>query len=402
MAENLSEVYRLDLTLAEVLYESYDLLQVATDGEPIAGGLFNRGLRSLNIMLKLWEAQGIHLWTMSEGSLFLKPGQAIYDFRQEGRTVNDVHLANEFIQRALAADLALTDTTATLDGVTDLAVGDQMGILNADNALEWFLVMGIVGNVVTFDHPVALNTAATGAIIYTYRYLFADALTVANVGTAILDVSDTTLFQNGNQILVLLDTGATVQREVSAVNQGANQITVTLALPSAAAIGNGIVNLTTRRDLFKPVKRIPNTPAAVRRREGNDYEIPIVFQSRDDYFGLPNKQQLGTPIQAYYDRQQPAGVMYLWNNPSAARSVINFTYEREIMIMTNDPTQTFDLPVEWFMALTYNLAEQLIPKVGCSDGRKPMIINGAEKYLADALGFDSAVYPIRMKPQEYG
>jgi hypothetical protein len=140
----------------------------------------------------------------------------------------------------------------------------------------------------------------------------------------------------------------------------------------------------------------------VRRRESTDYEIPIVFQSRKDYFDLPNKNQNGTPIQAYYDRQEPQGVMYVWNPPGNATSIINFTYERQMMVFDNDPTQTFDLPSDWFDAITYNLAKRLMLKVGCSQERKADIKEGAEEYLDNALAMDQGVYPIRLKPQKYG
>ena len=130
-------------------------------------------------------------------------------------------------------------------------------------------------------------------------------------------------------------------------------------------------------------------------------KLPGEPKTRKDYFDLPNKNQSGTPIQAYYDRQQPQGVMYLWNPPASARSIINFTYERPIMVLT-DPTHTFDMGAEWFDAITYGLAKRLIPKVGCSQARQQLIITGASEYLDSALGFDQAVYPIRLKPQKYG
>ncbi|MCH7523297.1 MAG: 3-isopropylmalate dehydratase large subunit [Chloroflexi bacterium] len=108
----------------------------------------------------------------------------------------------------------------------------------------------------------------------------------------------------------------------------------------------------------------------------------------------------GTPIQAYYDRQLPQGVMYLWNAPSSAISIINFTYERQLMVFTS-ATQTFDLPNDWYDAVVYNLAKRLIAKVGCSEARKADIKESATEYLDNALAFDQAVYPIRLKPQRY-
>ncbi len=401
---NLSDEFLLDLTLNDVIFESYDLLQVAADGEPESGGLFNRAVRSLNIMLKLWESQGIHLWTFTEGHLFLQKSQPRFDFRLEGRdtgitpSTRAIHLSNDFEQIATTADVAIAALTIPVDSVTLLQIGDQFGVLNDDNDLEWFIAMDINALIVTLDRAVGV-ASSSGAIVYTYAYLNFSLLTADTVADSIVEVADTSLFNIGDLIAVLLDSNVTEERTISGIDQGLNELTVSAAFTGTASIGQACVNITTRRNPFLPVKRIGND--TVRRRESTDYEIPIVFQSRKDYFDLPNKNQDGTPIQAYYDRQQPQGVMYLWNQPATARAIINFTYERALMILT-EPTHTFEMGAEWFDAITYGLAKRLIAKVGCSVARQVIIKEGAQEYLDAALGFDQAVYPIRLKPQKYG
>lgn len=406
MTQNLSGNYELPIqTLGDVIYQAYDELQVATDGEPISGGLFNRARDALNLMIKNWQSQGIRLWTITEGSLFLQVGLDKFDFRDEGRdlgfdpTKRKIHLANEFIQRATTTAIAATNLGVDLDDVTFLEVGDQIGFVGDNRDLEWFIVMQISGNTVQFDRAAA-NPAMIGSVCYTYRYLFSTTLTGAALAAAVtLTVADTTLFAAGNEVLIHLDDNTTDTREIASVDEGASTITITNGISSPAAIGKAVVNTSTRRDQFAPVERILND--TVRRRESTDYEIPIVFQSRKDYFDLPNKNQPGTPIQAYYDRQQPQGVMYLWNPPFSALPIINFTYERAVQVAT-DPDHTLDMPEDWILAVVWNLAEQLIPRVGCSESRAARITTNAEKYLDQALAFDQAVYPIRLKPQKYG
>ena len=73
-----------------------------------------------------------------------------------------------------------------------------------------------------------------------------------------------------------------------------------------------------------------------------------------------------------------------------------------MMVFTNDPDQTFDLPSDWFDAIVYNLAQRLMLKVGCSSERKADIKSGAKEFLDNALAMDQGVYPIRLKPQKYG
>lgn len=405
MTANLSGEFDLDLTLGAIAFEAYDLLQVASDGEPIDGDLFNRARVSLNIMLKLWETQGIHLWTFTEGSLFMSVGQAAYDFRNEGFEAlaidtSVVHITNEFTQRTLDLVVVPSQLTFTLDNVVGLTEGSQIGVVDVLGDLQWFIVMEIVGPVVTLSRPMGIAGAEPGAVVYTYEYFNRSELTVGAAPAAVvLDVADTTIYNVGDEVLIHLTDNSTDQREISFIDQGANQITITAGITSASGIGEEVINITTRKNMFKPVKRISLN--GVRRRESTDYEIPIVFQSRQDYFDLPNKNQNGTPIQAYYDRQQYTGTMYVWNPPGNATSIINFTYERAIQIST-DPDHTLDIPNEWYDAVIYNLAKRLIPKVGCSVERKADINNGATEFLDNALGFDQAVYPVRLKPQKYG
>ena len=151
-----------------------------------------------------------------------------------------------------------------------------------------------------------------------------------------------------------------------------------------------------------PISRV----LRVRRRENDDYEIPIVFESRTDYFDLPNKNQLGTPIQAHYTRQdlagQIGGIMYLWNTPISSCPVINFTYERKLQIVVDPVNETVDVPDYAQLAVVYNLAERLLSKYGASPQRVKYIREEARKYMDNMLAYDSAVYPVVMDMQRYG
>lgn len=307
-----SGVYALDLTLNQILIEAFDRLQIGADGETLNGDMRARGRSSLNLMIKDWEQQGIHLWTYTEGSLFVQRGQESYDFA----TAN---VANEWFETLLSVDASSGDTSIGVVSTALMQVGDNIGIILADNSIQWTTIT------------------------------FINSLTTLIIATP---------------------------------------------LTQDATNGSFVRNY---RGEFIPVKRILD----VRRREGTDYEIPIVFESRKDYFNLPNKNQEGTPIQAYYQRGRDSGTMFLWNTPSSSVPVINFTYERAIQIMEglND---TLDFPEEWHEAIISNLAVKLIPKYGCSPGLAAELRQNADMALSLALNFDSAVYPVVMEMQEYG
>ncbi len=307
-----SGVYTYEPTLNDVLSQSYYALQIGQDGETLTGEFFNKARPLLNQMLKAWEGQGIHLWTMKEGTLFLRVGQSEYPFGD-----STTHLANAYYTTETTAAAIVGATTISVDDTEGFANGNPIGFIDEDGDLQWRLIASFVADT-SVTITVALTTALEDeATVYTYTL-----------------------------------------------------------------------------NSFIPVVRILD----VRRKQLTDYEIPINFASREEYMSLPNKNQPGTPIQAYYSRQIPYGTMYVWNAPYSAVPVIRFTYERKLQIMT-EADETFDVPENWYDAIVYNLSLRLIPVFGCSPGRKADIQILAKDSLDMALGFDTDLYPITVNLQ---
>jgi hypothetical protein len=319
-----SGIYTLSKNLNQLAEETFDVLQIGSDGETLSGDMIGRFKSSANLLLKEWQTQGIHLWSYTEGTLFLTVGQEKYDFRE-----STTHVANDWFQTTTTADTVAGATSIAVTSITNIQDGDPIGIIQNDNDLFWTTVKGTpVGLTVQLDDAITLATVS-GAFVRNYR-----------VGTS------------------------------------------------------------TAPELI-PVSRV----LKIRRQESTDYEIPIVFQSREDYFDLPNKNQIGTPIQAYYSRQdlagETSGIMYLWNSPSSSVPVINFTYERKMQIL-NNVEDTVDLPDYAQLAFIYNVAVKLIPKFGTSQALADWIRGEAQLMKNDMLSYDSAVYPIKMKMKRYG
>jgi hypothetical protein len=201
----------------------------------------------------------------------------------------------------------------------------------------------------------------------------------------ILSVTSTDNMTATDVIGIVLDTDDIHWSTIASTGSGT--VTIDDALPSAAASGSEVYFYTVSS--FIPVNRIVD----VRRRESSTYEIPINFESRRDYFNQPDRASQGTPIQAYFSRQQPPGFMYVWPTPDTAANQITFTYERPIQIISA-VTDNFDLPDYWYEAFIYKLAKRLILKFGCSEGRSAYINAMAEESLNQALEYDTELYPI--------
>lgn len=316
-----SGIYTLSKTTNELAEEVFDVMQIGQDGETLTGDMIGRFKVSANLLLKEWQTQGIHLWTYTEGTLFLTVGQEKYNFQ-------NAHVANDWFETTLTAATTADTNTILVTSASNIQDGDVIGIIQNDNNLFWTTVNGVTGLMVTLTDSITL-ASLSGAFVRNYR-----------VGTA------------------------------------------------------------TSPELI-PVSRV----LKVRRQESTDYEIPIVFKSREDYYNLPNKKQLGTPIQAYYDRQDVAGetsgTMLLWNSPISSIPVINFTYERKLQILANSE-DAVDLPDYAQLAFIYNAAVKLIPKYGTSQALADWIRGEALILKNDMLAFDSTLYPIKMKMKRHG
>lgn len=393
-----SGIYQYDLTLNDVAQEAYEILQSAGSGETLDDSLLPSCVNTLNRMIKMWEAQGIHLWTYTQYTLFFQIGQGVYDF-----TDASTRLVNEFSSTALTADASALDSIISVESVEDIELGYAIGVINDSNDLFWSVVEAISGTDVTLRDALSVDSGA-GNIVRTYQTAdrFQTTAAAAQVATdQEVQLASQTGAEAGMIIQITQDDGTVLHTTINSIDEDTDIALLDAPLTAAVTIGNDIVMYTSEQN-FIPLSRI--LPDMVRRHSGenSDYEIPIIFESRKDYKELPNKNIQGTPIQAYYSRQEPQGIMYFWNVPSTAIEYCNFDAERQLQIMSGDPDETFDLPSEWYDALVYNTAKRLIHKVGCSQVRRQEIRQDADDYLTQALAFDTAVYPIRIRPQRYG
>lgn len=142
------------------------------------------------------------------------------------------------------------------------------------------------------------------------------------------------------------------------------------------------------------------TQMRISKDDGN--EIEMTRLSREEYFGLPNKTSTGHPVQFFYDRQRDNGKLYVWPAPDDDYDLA-FTYRRRIMDL-DDGTNNFDLPPEWEDAITYNLAERLMPMYGRSgtpEASQVVIRAGALYQTVKDFDIGESQGSIMMEPDPY-
>lgn len=74
---SVSAIITYTLSLNEIIQEALEVIGVGSEGESITADMYARGKRSLNLMLKTWNAQD-DLWRRTKISLPMVAGQAEY------------------------------------------------------------------------------------------------------------------------------------------------------------------------------------------------------------------------------------------------------------------------------------------------------------------------------------
>lgn len=150
----------LRYTLNEVIEEALQEILIASQGETITGTMLKLSRRTLNRMIMEWQAQGMHLWSYEEGTLFLEKEVFEYDFGTS-RLAN-----NDYRRRTTQAEI-IGASTVSVDSTLDLSVGDNIGVLLDDNTMQWTTVDGIASLVVTLN-DVLTRAVNQGVVVYNY------------------------------------------------------------------------------------------------------------------------------------------------------------------------------------------------------------------------------------------
>lgn len=205
----------------------------------------------------------------------------------------------------------------------------------------------------------------------------------------VLDATSTTNMTALDNIGIVLDDGTIHWTTI--VSKTSSTVTITAALPSAAASGNKIFNYTTK--MGKPLRVVD-----ARRRlivDGTETPIPVV--SRQEYRAIPNKTGAGTINQLHCDLQLSTGQFHLWQVPSLATDLVTFTWWRPIEDF-DAGGDTPDLSQEWFMCLYYNLAAMMLPRFPVPPQDKRDIRETAAGLLFDMEGWGREAESLFFQP----
>ena len=158
--------YDYSLTGATIILEALELLGAHDVGETVDSNDQASALRSLNIMIKAWRAEGIGLWKNVNGNVFLADDGYYYDLGPSGDNCSVAVYKTE-----LAVAGAASDSTITVDSDDNMTDGDAIGTELTDGTLQWTTINGTPSSdVVTLTAALA-SAAAIDNHVYNYTTL---------------------------------------------------------------------------------------------------------------------------------------------------------------------------------------------------------------------------------------
>ena len=437
----------LSVTALQIVKKALRLInELDASQEPEATDT-NDSLEALNFMIKYWQAQGLHLWTKTEGILFLDVGRESYNLGPSGDEAANL---DDTVFPTITTAAIATDRNLIVSSTTDIIEAvDQFAFDPGTTTQGWTVNAGSIdassgslvltnGTSVAADIERTLEDLTVGTtyqvlIDYTLgtssSTIFSATEGVTVLGTVTLSSTTVGFFEftatqtshilsvvngstttgetsqvnslelndetTGSFIGIELDDGSRQWSKVINVNS-ATTVFIADGLDDAAAIGNVVAS-------FPELIERPINILDLRRSTttSTQSEIQAIKWSRQQYFAQPNKTSQGTINNWYYSPLLTDGRLYLWQTANNVNQVAKFTYIRPLEI-NEDTADLPDFPSEWFLPLAYNLAYQIGPEYRQPPGRLADLKAIADEMLENALGHDQEESSLNIMPDFRG
>jgi len=134
-------------------------------GETLGAAAIQDFADQLNIMVKAWDAIGLHIWTETEATLFLQPDQVSYVL---GGSTTD-HATEDYTATTLSAQAASGATTISVTSATGFASTYKVGVILDSGDIFWTTESGAPSGTTITLAAALTGAAASGNAVYVYQ-----------------------------------------------------------------------------------------------------------------------------------------------------------------------------------------------------------------------------------------
>ena len=163
MATSGTTSFTMDAT--KIINKAFGKIGVKIAEQALQANEFQDGLDALNLMIKSWAAQGLHLWSKDEGVLFLDTGKTSYNL---GATGDQACRTDDFISTATTSALVSTNVIIPVISSANMAQFDIVGIELDDNTRHWTTIFSIDSDTqITVDDGLT-SASKSGSTLFKY------------------------------------------------------------------------------------------------------------------------------------------------------------------------------------------------------------------------------------------
>lgn len=159
-----SGVVTFNITRDQIITDALRLCQAHGAGQTMSAETVSDATRRLNVMIKAWQGQGLHLWRKTEATIFLTADQQSYTLSSTGDRAT-----NNYLETRLNGDHLAAVTTIEVDSTTGMTASDYIGIELTDGTMQWTTISTIVdSNTLTIPGPGLTGAASDDGVVYTF------------------------------------------------------------------------------------------------------------------------------------------------------------------------------------------------------------------------------------------
>lgn len=199
----------LTTTRNQIIRKAALKVKAVGQGMTMTSAMIDDFALELNAMVKRWQADGIHIWTVTEATLFPQPEQTRYALG----TGSTDHCTKTWHSTELSADEASGQTVLSVASNSDMVNGDKIGIILDDGTFHWTTIVSSTSGSVTITAALP-DSASEGAKVFFYtsdivrpikvvdgrRYNISDTAETPVMMVARRDYQGIPLKQNGGSI----------------------------------------------------------------------------------------------------------------------------------------------------------------------------------------------------------
>lgn len=168
--------YNYSRTRDQIIYGAMRLVGTKDAGKTASSAEIDDAAEALELMVKAWQGQGLHLWKQKEATLFVQNGTRSYSLGPTGDNATA-----SYAETTLSADAAAGAATITVTSATGISNADYLGIVLDDDTIQWTTVNGAPAGTTVTPTAVLTGAATSGNAVYAYTTKIQRPLRVLSV-----------------------------------------------------------------------------------------------------------------------------------------------------------------------------------------------------------------------------